>query len=234
MKKLNNIMFIICFFLFLMIYAIPNIVYAALSSSLKLEFPPVDIGGIFEYNPTMYIGTLDVMIELNGKTLMRQSTDNYENAKTYLIEHGYVPENISQEDLISYVESHANLIKVHITNLNYFEVIDSALPLPGTDSETSKEPIQEDINTEDYKPTENISSERLTAIAQNVIGVIQIIGTVLSVIIIIIIGIKYLIGSVEERAEYKKTALLYIIGAVLLFCTVTIVRIIYDLTSELF
>lgn len=186
----------------------------------------------------MYKGPLDVMINLNGKELMRESTDNYKNAGEYLKEKGYVPEDISEEDLIKYVESHASQIKVHITNLNYFEVIDSTLPLPGTEGDgediSNTEPPEENIDTENYRPTEDIYSEKLISISQRIVGIIQIIGTALSVIIIIIIGIRYITGSVEERAEYKTTATLYIIGAVFLFCTVTIVRLVYDISTIVF
>ena len=91
-----------------------------------------------------------------------------------------------------------------------------------------------DINTDDFRPTEDVYSERLTSMAQRIIGILQLVGTVISVIIILIIGIKYITGSVEERAEYKNTALLYIIGAVLLFCTVTIIRILYNISRGVF
>ena len=37
------------------------------------------------------------------------------------------------------------------------------------------------------------------------------------VIVLIVIGIKYMVGSASERAEYKKTMLPYIIGAVIFF-----------------
>ena len=79
----------------------------------------------------------------------------------------------------------------------------------------------------DYKGT-NPDSSNLQSKAGNILGAIQIIGTVLSVVMLIAIGIKYMLGSVEERAEYKKTLWPYIVGAFLLFTGTLIPQLIYD------
>ena len=47
-----------------------------------------------------------------------------------------------------------------------------------------------------------------------------------------ILGIKYMIGSVEEKAEYKKSMIPYIIGILLLVSTSAIVGLIAQLTQE--
>lgn len=69
-------------------------------------------------------------------------------------------------------------------------------------------------------------------IGNNILGIIQIIGTLVSVGAIMILGIKYMVGSTEERAEYKKSMIPYIIGAVILFAAVNIANAIYDVVSE--
>ena len=48
-----------------------------------------------------------------------------------------------------------------------------------------------------------------------------------------LVGLKYMLGSVEEKAEYKKTLLYYLIGAVLAFGIVNILEFIYTATSEI-
>lgn len=62
-----------------------------------------------------------------------------------------------------------------------------------------------------------------------VIKVVAMTGSAVSIIVIIILGIKYMTGSVEEKAEYKKTLLPYIIGAVCVFGASSIVSIFYNL-----
>ena len=74
----------------------------------------------------------------------------------------------------------------------------------------------------------------ITTIGNKVMGIIQVVGTIAviaAVIILMILGIKYMMGSAEEKAEYKKTMIPYIIGAVLLFAATTIANAIYTFAS---
>ncbi len=73
----------------------------------------------------------------------------------------------------------------------------------------------------------------LNALANKIIGYIRVTGSVASVIAIIIIGIKYMVGSVEEKAEYKKTMKPYLIGAILVFGITNILGIIEAIVREL-
>lgn len=68
----------------------------------------------------------------------------------------------------------------------------------------------------------------LNSIGGSILGVLQAVGTILAVIIITVIGIKYMLGSAEEKAEYKKTMMPYIIGAVIIFAAPTIANIVYN------
>lgn len=68
---------------------------------------------------------------------------------------------------------------------------------------------------------------------QGVIQIVTTVGSILSVIVLIILGIKYMMGSVEERATYKKTLLPYFIGATVLFGASVIAGIIYNIAINL-
>lgn len=46
-----------------------------------------------------------------------------------------------------------------------------------------------------------------------------------------IIGIKYMLGSTEQRAEYKRTMLPYLIGAIMLFAAVNLTTFVYNLVG---
>lgn len=61
----------------------------------------------------------------------------------------------------------------------------------------------------------------------NAVSIITAIGVVISVVVIAILGVKYMLGSASERAEYKKTLMPYLIGAALVFGASTIAQIIY-------
>ena len=64
--------------------------------------------------------------------------------------------------------------------------------------------------------------------AGKIVGIIQVVGTIVSLGMLMVIGIRYMLGSAEEKAEYKKTMQPYLIGSVLIFGTVNIAQIVYD------
>lgn len=77
------------------------------------------------------------------------------------------------------------------------------------------------------------NSEELKEKTENVLGIVQVIGSVVSVIMLIAIGIKYMLGSVEEKAEYKQTIIPYLIGAALVFSGTTIPQILYQISKNI-
>ncbi len=87
-------------------------------------------------------------------------------------------------------------------------------------------------NLDDYKGT-NATSNALVSKAGKILGVIQVIGVVISVVMLIAIGIKYMVGSVEEKAEYKSSLKPYIIGAFVLFTGTMIPNIIFKIMQSI-
>lgn len=67
----------------------------------------------------------------------------------------------------------------------------------------------------------------------DIVKVITTVGIVISVVALIVLGIKYMMGSVEERADYKKTLIPYLIGSILIFGASTIAQIIYNVANNL-
>ena len=67
--------------------------------------------------------------------------------------------------------------------------------------------------------------------AGTVIGVVKNVGVIVSVIVIAIIGMKYMFSSVEGKAEYKKTMIPYIVGCFMIIFAATIVTIIQDIAQ---
>lgn len=61
-----------------------------------------------------------------------------------------------------------------------------------------------------------------------IIGIVQVVGTIVSVLALIILGIKFMIGSAEEKADYKQWMIYYVIGAILVFAISNISAIIYN------
>lgn len=78
----------------------------------------------------------------------------------------------------------------------------------------------------------NVQTNDLTKVGNNIVTIIQVVGIIIAVIVLLVIGIKYMMGSASEKAEYKKTMIPYIVGAVLIFAGTSLVRVIYSLSTS--
>lgn len=65
------------------------------------------------------------------------------------------------------------------------------------------------------------------------IQIIRIVGTGVSVIMLSYIGMKYMMAAPSERAEFKKSAMIYIVGAILIFSATNIFGIIAEFAGNL-
>lgn len=89
------------------------------------------------------------------------------------------------------------------------------------------------INTGNYNPgNQSIRAPKAEKIVGTFLSTLQVIGIIIAIICISIIGIQYIVGSVEQKAEYKKTMIPMVIGAVLLVATTTIVKTIYSVVTK--
>lgn len=89
------------------------------------------------------------------------------------------------------------------------------------------------IKVDDYKPNELGADIEAVRMGNVIIGGFQAIGSIVSVLALVIIGIKYMMGSVEEKAEYKTKMIYYIIGAILVFAISNISAMLYNFASTL-
>ena len=94
-----------------------------------------------------------------------------------------------------------------------------------------------DFDTDSYKPDSTLidskGEKQLQNLGQSIVGPIRIVGSFVSVLTLIIIGVKYMLGSVEERAEYKKSLLPYFWGAIMVFGITNIVSVIYNIAINI-
>lgn len=75
--------------------------------------------------------------------------------------------------------------------------------------------------------------KNFNTIGKKIIGMVQAIGSIVSVLILVVLGIKYMMGSAEEKAEYKKTMIPYLIGAILIFAASNIASMIYGFAKSI-
>ena len=76
------------------------------------------------------------------------------------------------------------------------------------------------------KGTTSAAQEDVTNIGNQLIGIITTVGVVVAVIILLVLGIKYMMGSASEKAEDKQTRIPYLVGAILIFGASAITKVV--------
>ena len=86
--------------------------------------------------------------------------------------------------------------------------------------------------TPDYTKVTSKSANQTEDAIYNILGatltIVKVAGVGIAVIMLVVIGIQYIWASPEGRADYKKTAMPYVIGAVILFSASSLVGIIQN------
>ena len=81
---------------------------------------------------------------------------------------------------------------------------------------------------------ESVTGEtQLQNVGKDIVGILRTIGIILSVVILIILGIKYMMGSAEEKADYKKSMIPYIVGAALIFAASSLAEVIFQFFNNI-
>ena len=68
--------------------------------------------------------------------------------------------------------------------------------------------------------------------SSSIYNILLICGMIVAVLIGAILGIKFMIGSVEEKAEIKAALVPFVIGCILVVSTTTIVSFIYNAVKD--
>ena len=88
------------------------------------------------------------------------------------------------------------------------------------------------VNPKTGIKSQEVDVSGITTLGGKLITVISTIGSIAAVLVLIVLGLKYMMGSAEEKAEYKKTLVPYIIGAGLVFAASTIAGAIYGFMNS--
>lgn len=81
-------------------------------------------------------------------------------------------------------------------------------------------------NPDSYAQTTEDNSGAV-AIGNVIVWLVRTVGEAIAVVMLLILGIKYILGSVEEKAEYKQSMWPYVLGAILIFAGAALTDIIY-------
>ena len=67
----------------------------------------------------------------------------------------------------------------------------------------------------------------------NIVSIVTTIGIIVAVVVLLVLGIKYMMGSASEKAEYKKTMIPYLVGALIIFGASAIAKAVIAMTSSI-
>ena len=79
-----------------------------------------------------------------------------------------------------------------------------------------------------------VGDDKLGGALKTVIAVLQMAGTGIAIIVVTILGIKYITASVEAKAEVKKEIMPVLIGMILLFGAVNFTAIVAGIVDKAF
>lgn len=79
---------------------------------------------------------------------------------------------------------------------------------------------------------QDFNNDRANDIVGRILGFVQWVGSAAAIIVIVVLGVKYIAGSAEEKADYKKAMVPYIVGAILVFAASNIASWVYSAVSS--
>lgn len=78
---------------------------------------------------------------------------------------------------------------------------------------------------------QNIAMSDFTSKAGKILAYIRNIAAIAGVLLVAFLGIKYMMGSLEEKAEYKKSFVPLIVGAIVVVAATTIATTIFQIAQ---
>lgn len=70
-------------------------------------------------------------------------------------------------------------------------------------------------------------------IAGHVLSIVQVVGAAVAVIMLIVLATKYMLAAPNDKAEIKKHAVVYVVGAIIVFGTSIILEIIKNFAIQI-
>lgn len=119
-------------------------------------------------------------------------------------------------------------LKRNIVTLAIFILFMISLFLPQVYAETIDQTFEGADNFVDKGSSYNIDTSQLKSSSRFIYNALLAIGMVAAVIVGVILGIKYMISSSEDKAEVKETLIPYIISCCVIFGAFTIWKLVVN------
>ena len=80
---------------------------------------------------------------------------------------------------------------------------------------------------------DNGQTTTLSTLGGKILSILQVVGVIAGAIILVVLGLKYMMGSLEEKAEYKKTMIPFIVVAIVIMAAPTLAKGIFAMVQSL-
>ncbi len=87
-----------------------------------------------------------------------------------------------------------------------------------------------DLISDSWKD-ETDASDKVTNVITTIVVVVKIVAVAIAIIMLLVIAIKYMTSAPSDKAEIKKHAVVYIVGAVILFAVTGILSVIQQFAT---
>ena len=77
-----------------------------------------------------------------------------------------------------------------------------------------------------------VTGTGLDTTTSNIIGIVQFICYAAAVILLVVLGVKWIAAAPDEKANIKKGAVIYVVGAVLVFAAGAILQVIKNVANN--
>ena len=77
-----------------------------------------------------------------------------------------------------------------------------------------------------------VSGTGLETTVKNIIGIVQFICYAAAVILLVILGVKWISAAPDAKADIKKSAVIYVVGAALVFAAGAILQVIRNVMDK--
>lgn len=88
-----------------------------------------------------------------------------------------------------------------------------------------------DVKNMDKQDIDSEAAGKMETIGGTIVAYVTNAAMVVSIVMIAVLGIKYMLGSAEEKAEYKKSLVPLLVGAILVFGAAAIAKVIVGLAG---
>lgn len=91
------------------------------------------------------------------------------------------------------------------------------------------------MDPDSIKPNDSTgAASQFQNVAGNILAIVQVVAVATAIIMLIVLAIKYISSAPNDKAEIKKHAVIYVVGAVLLFGASGILELIKNFAGSAF